>query len=376
MKSWAIVVGINEYPEAAGQGALKGAVADAVDFADWALDPAGGAVESARLFFWTYPEPDNPTLRLADYLKQPTPWRGAHPGARPPDPATSPTKDAIVETALAAGAAAREAAMADNVAEIRRIYVFFAGHGLQTNTTGSAMAVQTCFVAGDFRPDAMTVMGLIPCDDLYRALLGGGFDEVFMFLDCCRVAMTKLNMPAPNILSPNSRLPAEPVCCVGSAAQKNKIAFEIEKPPPPRGAFSKTLVEGLRTVRDPGTHQLTVESLKAYVYRNISTHITEAQFPNFVSDPDNPSPIVLTGPPIPQPQIMATIRISFESVAAGAQVQLSDDKGNPVGKPIIAGTKPAKVSALAERFYALDVLGTAISKPFRHPGPGVTDVSL
>ena len=44
IKSWALVVGINHYPERAGQTPLQGAVADAVDFADWALSDNGGAV--------------------------------------------------------------------------------------------------------------------------------------------------------------------------------------------------------------------------------------------------------------------------------------------------------------------------------------------
>ena len=69
MTSWAIVVGINEYP-GSGLGPLKGAVADACDFADWALDPTGGNVAPERLYFWTYPWPDADPDRphLAQYL--------------------------------------------------------------------------------------------------------------------------------------------------------------------------------------------------------------------------------------------------------------------------------------------------------------------
>ncbi|MGL3111670.1 hypothetical protein [Bradyrhizobium sp. BR 1432] len=45
MNACALVVGINNYQKP-GIPTLFGAVADAADFADWALDPAGGNVES------------------------------------------------------------------------------------------------------------------------------------------------------------------------------------------------------------------------------------------------------------------------------------------------------------------------------------------
>lgn len=375
VQSWAIIVGINQYSPLAGQAELKGAAADAADFADWALDPHGGAVDPARLHFWTYPEPANPTKRLADYLETPTPWWDLDEGKKAPDMSAPPKYIQIVETALAAGTEARDATMQGDAGDVYRIYVFFAGHGLQTNTIGSAMEIQTCFVAGDFRPKAQTVMGLIPCEDLRRALLAGGFDQVFMFLDCCRVAMTKLNMPAPNIASPSTRQPPEQIWGVGSAAQKNKVAFETTAVPT-RGAFSKALIEGLRTVRAPVTQELTLESLKIYVRDNIKAYIQEDQRPNFVGEPTDPSPLVLKGPPQSAPESTAQVRITFDSVAAGTKVQLSDDKGNPVGKPITAGPDVVLRQAVVDHYYSLDVIGASVSKAFRHPGPGVTDVSF
>jgi hypothetical protein len=259
--------------------------------------------------------------------------------------------------------------------ETRRIYVFFAGHGVQTNTYGSTTEIQTCFVLGDFRPDNAAVSGLIPCEDFRRALLSGGFDQVFMFLDCCRVAMTKLNLPAPSIGSPNSRIPPEPKWGVGNAAQKNKIAYETTIPPL-RGAFSKTLLDGLRTVRDPANQTLTVESLKVYVRDKIGSCITNEQRPDFPCDPSDPSPVVLIGPAIPLPQTLADIHITFGALPAGTIVHLCDDKGQPVGDPIAAAPEGITIKALSGQFYSLDVAGRDLSKAFRHAGPGVTHVSL
>jgi hypothetical protein len=310
MKSWALVVGINEYHPAAGQPVLSGAVADASDFADWALHPHGGAVDASRLYFWTHPQPPNPTPALAAYLAAPTPWYDLNHGAIPPDFSRPPFVNHISETALRAGRDANAAAMAAGEDETRRIYVFLAGHGVQTHTYGATQEIQTCFVVGDFRPDSVTVTGLIPCEDFRRALLGGGFDEVFMFLDCCRVAMSKLNMPAPSIGSPNSHNPPQPIWGVGNAAQKNMIAYETEVPPI-RGAFSKTLLDGLRTVRHPDNQTLTIESLKIYVRDKIGKCITKEQRPHFPYEPSDPEPVVLTGPPIPFPQTLVDIHITF-----------------------------------------------------------------
>ena len=189
------------------------------------------------------------------------------------------------------------------------------------------------------------------------------------------VAMTKLNMPAPTIGSPNTRVPPQPIWSVGNAAQKNKVAFETTTPPL-RGAFSKTLLDGLRIVRDPASQTLTVDSLKVYVRDNIGACTTQEQRPNFITDPDDPPPVVLTGPPIPFPPMLAPIRITFGALAAGTIVQLSNDKGQPVGAPIVAAPGGVTIQAIAGQFYSLDVANANISTPFKHPGPGVTNVCL
>jgi hypothetical protein len=339
------------------------------------LHPDGGAVSPERLFFWTRPIPPKPSPALAAYLQSPTEWWDLNgPNNGTPNFAQPPLVSNVTETALRAGKAANTAAMQTGENEERRCYVFFAGHGVQTNTTGATADVQTCFVLGDFRPDASTVMGLIPCEDFRRALLSGGFDQVFMFLDCCRIAMTKLNMPAPTIGSANTRNPPAPQWGVGNAAQKNKIAFETTVLPV-RGAFSKTLLRGLRTLRDPQSGELTLESLELYVRDNIATNTSKDQRPLFVGEPTDPPPVVLKGPSIPLPEITAPIRINFGNLAPGTIVQLVDDKG-VLFAPLVAGPAGAEVDAPAGRFYSLDLTGTRSSTPFKHPGPGATDVLL
>jgi hypothetical protein len=383
MKSWAFVVGINVYPPNAKQAPLKGAVADAVDFADWALHPDGGAVPPERLYLWTHPAPQSLPVSVNKYLtgtpRPPLWWDpDADPPGMPADFRRAPTQVNVVETALGAGAAiSADRLQNPGDTEVRRCYVFFAGHGVQSNVTGSAADTQTCFLLGDFRPLAQTVMGLIPCEDFKRALLNSGFDEVFMFLDCCRISLTKLNMPAPVIGSANTRVLPSPTWGVGSAAQKDKPAFETVGPPV-RGAFSQTLLQGLRSVRDPQTQELSLESLKLFVRDNLPAACApNEQRASFTGNPDEPLPSVVTGPPIPTPEFVADIRVDFGTLPAGTPVQLVDDKGAPVGAPLIAGPGGATIPAVAGGFYSLDVAVPRISKAFRHPGPaGVTDVAF
>src|ERR1700754_464686 len=114
MSTCALIIGINTYNKPRIP-TLFGAVADAADFADWALDPAGGNVSADRLYFWTSPAPIAPSARLHTFLANPTPWRGG----TVPDFSRPPRADEIVRTALEMAQTLPSAAP-----PISRIYVF------------------------------------------------------------------------------------------------------------------------------------------------------------------------------------------------------------------------------------------------------------
>ena len=132
-------------------------------------------------------------------------------------------------------------------------------------------------------------------------------------------------------------------------------------------------------MRDPANQTLTVESLKVYVRDKIgsyTSYTTNEQRPDFPYQPSDPPPVVLIGPAIPSPQTLADIHITFGALPAGTIVHLCDDKGQPVGDPIVAVPGGATIRAISGQLYSLDVVGTDLSTPFRHAGPGVTNVSL
>jgi hypothetical protein len=373
MSSCALIVGINRYHQDTGMTELHGAVADAADFADWALDPNGGNVPPEMLFFWTCPAPAAPTQRLATYLKNPTPWR-----LGPPDFTRPPTVRDIVNTAYYK--------MVEGLAKadppVQRIYVFFAGHGLQTGSVEVVTEPQTCLVAGDFLPGPIT-QGLVPCSDLRRGLLATGrFAEVIMFLDCCR-SPVNFNQSPPSLGFPNAFQRHVVSYGVGHAAGPGERSFEVPVEAPARGIFTLTLVDGLRRHRG-AAGELTLEALDMFVRTSMKdVKLPEKQFPYFDFMPRNPpycmlSALPAAAPPMPVPPPAATapVAISFGSDAVGKIFQLVRADGTPVGPPIAAEAVPVTVEIDAGTLYSLDSTDRTITHGFQHVGPGVTHVQL
>jgi hypothetical protein len=359
MKSWALVVGVNEYPAPTGMNRLFGAVADAADFADWALHPNGGNVSPEGLYFWTCPAPPTPSSALKEYLESPTGWK--FPGT--PDLTRPPDFRDIVATASSLAQAAQGA-------QIGRIYVFFAGHGVQTISLDVQREPQTCFLTNDFRPGPPTA-GLVPCEDLRRGLLASGFSEVIMFLDCCRTPMN-FNEAAPSLGWNIAAIP-DASYGVGRAAKRGAKAFEAPEAAPTRGAFSQVLVEGLRRRRND-QNQLTLNDLENYVSTGVHSILGNGkQYPQFDIEPRNPPYSLLIAPAISQ---QVPIVVSFTTLPAGVAVQLTGSDGRPVGVPLIAGPNPIAVDAEVGTVYSLETPDHTFVKTFKHDGPGATHVDL
>lgn len=365
MANWTIVVGINAYPTASGQSPLQGAVSDACDFAEWALDPAGGNVPPDHLYFWAHPWPGQVGVLLAKYLAgAPPEWDHEDVDRAPVDRNRAPKAQEIVRTAERKGRELNEAGFGQINRESQRILVFLAGHGLRAKERGDS-ELQTCFVAKDFRPlDSQTAHGLIPCTSFRRSLRHKRYDEVIMFLDCCR-----------NDYIGSSTMEALPICDsrderqgkgwgLGNAAADNERAFETINPPV-RGAFSQILMEGLRNSRD-ASGVLSIAGLKTYVEDNIAKATGTGQSPQFRCEPENPSMIIVAGaaPPRPGP----TIR--FSGIAPGTRILLRDGNNRPVLgiDPLIAGPGPVVLPPLPDGLYSLTADdGSGRERLFRYP---------
>ncbi len=378
MRSFAIIVGINAYPSPTGQEPLAGAVADACDFAEWALDPAGGNVAPADLFFWTYPWAEPTPGRLRDYLNgNPPTWDHEIFDRAPPDQTRPPVAREIVYTIERAG---RESLPnPGQAADPRRAYVFLAGHGLRAIPYG-ALTEETCFLAADFRPMSSNLAaGLVACESLRWSLLNRRFDDAIFFLDCCRLKTSKLTMKAVPLADQagDKVLPF----AMAFAAQDNEPAFETTTEPI-RGAFSATLMAGLRSCREGDEPALTTARLREYVITNISTHTTTGQRPNVFFRPDDDhGPVIVKGGIAPAPAAAAQLQPGplaiLDALLAGTQVVLKDGQGNPVaGFPLLeAGHGPIALPPLPDGLYSLEVVDDRSRfEMFRHPGKEVVRV--
>jgi hypothetical protein len=367
MKSWAIIVGINSYPQRAQQTQLHGAVADACDFADWALDPAGGNVPAERLYFWTYPWPAAPSPRLQAYLAgAQAPWDIVMQDWAVPDQTRPPMATEIATTIERVGRDSRNQALQDGDPEIRRVYVFLAGHGVRAKNF--ERNEETCFLAADFRPlRGNLASGLLPCESLRKALLNNRFDEAILFTDCCRSQTARLTL----IAQPVSDYAGNPIADWGIAfaAQDGQPAYETQTAPV-RGAFSSALMEGLRTHRIGPTSELHAEPLRDYVLAHIGTFTTSGQVPNVTFSPDPVGPLIVSGQvagaaPIPNGPLL-----DVSALPAGTGLVLNGGDDRPIAGigPFVVAGPTLQLPPLPASLYLIQVSdGSGRFKMFRQP---------
>lgn len=379
MQTWAIVVGINKYPSRTGQKPLLGAVADACDFAEWALDPAGGNVAPDRLLFWTYPWPEETKGLLNTYLDGAPPEWYSSDGDNvraSPNRLRAPKAEEIVRTAEHAGNSVRDATFVDPGAERSRVMVFLAGHGLRAAVYGEDTK-QTCFLAGDFRAEGSNLAsGLVPCESLRRSLRNERFDEVLVFLDCCRTDPSTMSLKAQPLsdLTTDQQLQG---WSVGHAAHEQGRAYETDNPPA-RGAFTKTLMDGLRGWRNPATQVLNVEQLEAYVSANIGVCTKLEQKPYFDFLPRDTPLVLVQGPPtIVLPLPVGPI-VYLDALEEGKSLELLGENNTVIwtGGPYATGSPPVQIPPLTPAIYGLRVVGEPAREIlFRHPGKDVLHVN-
>jgi hypothetical protein len=353
MVAWALVVGINQYPAKTGLSELQGAVADAVDFAEWALDPGAGGVDPANLLFWTHPAPPTPGPLLAAYLANIPDWPGA-----PVDFGRGPTS---TEVKLAA----RDLALAAGQSKVDRLYIFFAGHGVQTNPNDWGHDPQTCFAAANFELE-FSADGVVPCDDMRRMAMNIGAREVIIFLDCCR---TDLPYRQPVAFGGEfvDHQGFNECCGVGSAAAPGSRAFETPKRNPNRGAFSKLLVFALRQVREDG--RLTAVGLENYLKLAIGPLVSpDHQNPIVEVHPHGHDLVIVEAPPYgPDPRIIIDGTVLGEAEA----YLLWPDRSRSLIDLSEVVPIPAPVGA-----YAIEIPKLGIEKFVHHFGPEDTLVGL
>lgn len=360
MANFAVIVALDGYGGIPGLKDLEGAVADAEDFAEWALHPEGGGVEPHDLHIWTYPEvtpaQDHPLLRQA--LNAAPDW----PGPVQPDFKAAPDSVAIIDGIE--GLARKAAASGPDA----RLFVFFAGHGVRIDTLSYNRDFQTCLVAGNHRPG--TTLGLVPIDDIRRYLERLGPPVSLLFQDCCRTDMVGIQ---DQILLHLNLLQAQRddiQWVVGNAARSGRIANEIPFNGQKRGAFTKVLVQALRQFRPPGG--LTASALRGFVSRGVSIVVApKRQQSEIRMRFEEDDCVIVDGPAIGPVPVIAIVPNGH---AGAGTLSLFDGKGEQVAQ--FPASQATIRHAAPVGFYSLRHAESGTETSFFHLGPEDTNVSI
>jgi hypothetical protein len=210
---YAVVAGINDYPAFTS---LQGPVADAKEFRQWLLTEA--YVPHDQIALITSPSPP-----LAD----PTPT--------------------LVQVSGAFEALANKAAYKASFHLGRRLYIFLSGHGILPTRSGAPSFNETALLMANAGPITLgNHLGGLSYAEWFRA--PGVFDEVLLFVDCCR------DLKDAVALMPPTMTPLDPQRAPGksfyaAATQLASPSFEkpLGTPTRVRGVFSYALMQALRS---------------------------------------------------------------------------------------------------------------------------------
>lgn len=304
-EDWAIVVGVSRYP---GISPLDGPENDAKAFRDWLVDPMGGAVppEQVRLILSSdFPDPQDPTPVEIESAFE---WL-----------------DDRAEQNLEAGIGRKVG---------RRLYLYFSGHGYAPSREEAAllMANATQRTAGNH------IAGRLWAEWLYES---GYFEEIALFMDCCRDDYTKVFMRQIHLGRVyNGKDIQDRKRFYAFGTQWDRKAWERLNPVDNRvhGIFTTALMTGLNgQAADKDTGLITAGSLKSYLYQNMRNFLTPEEQANvaigkdpFIDDLTNPvQPMVFAQIALADvKKVKVTIHVPPSDAAKKAEIFGNDDS-NP-----------------------------------------------
>ncbi len=238
-EDWAVVAGINGYWKYA---TLKGAVGDANRFAKWLLSEAL--------------VPDDQLRLVCSQVGPPASLETAQPTL---DRVKGQFEDL-----------ARRAAKKDFYRLGRRLYIFLSGHGILPTRSALPNFNETALLMADV--DSITIgnhVGGNAYAEWFRAC--GVFDEVVLFLDCCRDEMKNIGLTPPSMpFLDRQRAPARRFYAAATQMDSQSWERPFGSPPETRGVFSYALLEALnsQSLCDPNG-LLTGKILAGQLYRDV-----------------------------------------------------------------------------------------------------------
>jgi hypothetical protein len=285
---YGIIVGINGYVKFKP---LNGPENDARRFHNWLTNPSGGCVALGKT-----------DLILSD-LSNPA--------------SVQPTIEAVNNAFRKYSDLAYEK---DDHWIGRRLYVFLSGHGITPVLTQSARTDIAGLLMANSSPSwPQHVVGQLYAEWFRNA---GAFNELVLFMDCCRDLKPNVSPVGPVTPPVNSDRADEVRFLYAMAAEVDSKAWEVPLPPEsgvqePRGVFSYVLMEALNTPTvcdDQG--QLTSNALGEHLTRRV-TEIRKDQAAKVATSQF--SPIVFSTGRNTRP----TLRVTFNPSLQGKTIVLT-----------------------------------------------------
>ena len=293
MEDYAIIVGLQVYPGLDdphnGNPSLSGPENDAKAFRDWIVSPTGGNI----------PDGNNDQTKQVELIlssDHPQPFASVF-DARP-----------VVNDVTRAFRRLRKLSD-DNVAAGRglrvgrRLYIFMAGHGIAPETYGDKDEKEVALLMADVERSNVGPAYHVP--GAYTATWfcrNACFDEVFLFMDCCRESAL---VPGLNHFLPAKGNHDQAKRCYvfgtkWSRLSRERPMIEEDGQTRTRGVFTKTLLLGLSGAAaepdpdptNPTRGKITVASLKSYLYQNMP----ELLDPQYRADSELQEPDVMYWP--------------------------------------------------------------------------------
>jgi len=332
-----IVVGITVYP---GISTLKGPELDAEEFYDWLTSPAGGDV------------PSHHVDKIVSSRFQPAP---------PAPPASLPAYEVIQ-----AFYRLQAEAFANQIPRRlgRRLYIYAAGHGVGLSIRDDPDQSDAAFLIADATPYNTTHV-MVKFNALYF-LNAGIFDEVVVFMDCCRNPLS-LTPNYPNYASAVNinQLGVQRRRFFAFATRWGVNAREKQFNEATRGIFTTALMSGLKGAAAEADGKITSRSLRDYLVNNMKSLMTDQELQEWdVQQPDIPDPDVdLVFATVTPPRVKVTV--TFPANAGNQTIKLRGAGFELVASSQTVAGQPWEVpKELSKGSYLVEIPALNLEKPF------------
>jgi hypothetical protein len=316
---YAVIAGISHYPDPA-VGSLQGSDLDADAFRAWLVDPAGGAVPDDNIRFINSVAVQSPQPHAGQPVM---PWH-----ARPRENDITSWFDEL--QGRAQGLPGRRIG--------RRLYIYFAGHGVVSKFAFQPLLNDAALLmANATKTNAPHIFGRIYATYFMKA---GIFDEVALFMDCCRDVVPTLvpRMLTYADLTAISQNPIDRGYYV-FATEWSRNSREKQINGAVRGVFTAALLAGLRGDAADATGAVTTTSLSEYLRDHMKDLLTPEEIadPNIPKSPDIDGQHAMVFAQFPPPRF--TVNVKVPAIVVGQRLRVRDGKFRVVyDEPIAAAS--------------------------------------